>query len=152
LSLSLEHERLWNLDTARRKRLDAIDPLLPALARTLDVRGVFNLVSGIVQSVLPHDRLILTTLSADGRDLIVEAISGEPVHEMPAQFKASYPGYGDEHPEYVLIPDIDEQTEECGAKDGCEQLGVRSFLGIPMHLDSGTAWLLIVSRTPNQYS
>src|SRR5262249_18308728 len=90
--------------------------------------------------------------SADGRDLIVEAISGESVPEMPAQFKASYPGYGDELPEYVLIPDIDEQTEECGAKDGCEQLGVRSFLGIPMHLDSGTARLPIVPRTQNQSS
>jgi DNA-binding NtrC family response regulator len=71
---------------------------------------------------------------------------------MPAQFRASVPGHGDELPEYILIADIDDQTEECGAKDGCVQLGMRSFLGIPMHLDSGTAWLLIVSRTPNQYS
>jgi hypothetical protein len=105
-----------------------------------------------VQSVLPHDRLILTTLSSDGRELIIEASSGEPAPEMPAHFRASVPGQGDELPEYILIADIDDQTEECGAKDGCLRMGMRSFLGIPMHLDSGTAWLMIVSRTPSQYS
>jgi len=60
LTLALEHERLWNLDTARRRRLDAIDSLLPMMAETLDVRGIFNRVSEVVQPVLPHDRLVLT--------------------------------------------------------------------------------------------
>jgi len=152
LSLSLEHERLWSLDVARRRRLDAIDSLLPALAQTLDVRGVFNRVSEIVQPVLPHDRLILTSVSADGRDLIVEASSGEPSPDMPAQFPARPPGDAASPPEYVLIPDIELQPEQCGARSGCKQLGMRSFLGLPMHLDTGVAWILIVSRTPNQYS
>jgi transcriptional regulator with GAF, ATPase, and Fis domain len=152
LSLSLEHERLWSLDVARRRRLDAIDSLLPALAQTLDVRGVFNRVSEIVQPVLPHDRLILASVSADGRDLNVEASSGEPIPEMPDHFPARPPGDASTPPEYVLIPDVDLQPEKCGARSGCRQLGMRSFLGIPMHLDTGTAWILIVSRTPNQYS
>jgi transcriptional regulator with GAF, ATPase, and Fis domain len=152
LSLSLEHERLWSLDAARRRRLDAIDSLLPALARTLDVRGVFNRVSEIVLPVLAHDRLILTTVSADGNDLIVEASSGEPDPEMPTQFPARPPGNPSSPPEYVLIPDTELQPELCGARAGCKQLGMRSFLAIPMHLDTGMAWLLIVSRTPNQYS
>ena len=152
LSLSLEHERLWSLDIARRRRLDAIDSLLPALAQTLDVRGVFNRVSEIVHPVLPHDRLILTSVSADGRDLIVEASSGEPVAEMPGHFPARPPGDSSNPPEYVLIPDVELQPEKCGARSGCGQLGMRSFLAIPMYLDTGTAWILIVSRTPNQYS
>jgi Nif-specific regulatory protein len=152
LSLSLEHERLWSLETSRRRRLDAIDSLLPALARTLDVRGVFNRVSEIVHPVLPHDRLILASVSADGKDLIVEATSGEPVPEMPSHFPARPPGDSSNPPEYVLIPDVDLQPEKCGARSGCHQLGMRSFLAIPMHLDTGTAWILIVSQTPNQYS
>ncbi len=151
LSLSLEHERLWSLDAARRRRLDAIDSLLPALARTLDVRGIFDHVSEIAQPVLPHDKLILTSISPDGRDMVVEAMSGEPLAKMPPRFKA---GAGDcsSLPEYVLIPDTTEQAAPCGARDAAEQIGMRSFLGIPMHLDTGTSWLIIVSRTPGQYS
>src|SRR5204863_254872 len=42
LGLALEHERLWTLDLARRRRLDAVDALLPTLARALDVRAIFN--------------------------------------------------------------------------------------------------------------
>ena len=150
LSLSLEHERLWSLDASRRRRLDAIDSLLPAMAGTLDVRGIFDRVSEIMQPVLPHDRLILTSLSPDRKDLIVEASSGEPVPGMPTRFLPGGPS--DRLPEYVLIPDVDAQPNPSGTMSACRQLGVRSFLGIPMHLEGGTNWLLIVSRTPGQYS
>jgi transcriptional regulator with GAF, ATPase, and Fis domain len=152
LSLSLEHERLWNLDTARRRRLDAIDTLLPALARTLDVRGIFDHVSEIAQPVLPHDRLILTSLSEGSREMVVEAMSGEPLPKMPDRFRAGAPGDCSSMPEYVLIPDTDAPPSPCGARDAAHQIGMRSFLGIPIHLDTGTSWLLIVSRTPGQYS
>jgi transcriptional regulator with GAF, ATPase, and Fis domain len=154
LSLSLEHERLFRLDAERRRRLDAIDSLLPALARTLDVRGIFDNVSEIVQPVLPHDRLILTSLSPDGREMVVEAMSGEPLAKMPPRFKAGRPGgcEGKSVAEYVLISDTADQPDTCGARDMCEQIGMRSFLGIPMHLDTGMSFLKIVSRTPNQYS
>src|SRR5882724_7799343 len=37
LGMALEHERLWTLDLARRRRLDAVDALLPTLAKALDV-------------------------------------------------------------------------------------------------------------------
>ena len=152
LSLSLEHERLFRLDADRRRRLDAIDSLLPAMARTLDVRGTFDRVSEIAQPVLPHDRLILTTLDDEGKNLVVEASSGEPVPGMPAKFRCGNDEDDTELPEYVLVPDVEEQEGGCGARDGCRALGMRSFLGIPMHLDPGTSWLLIVSRTPHQYS
>ena len=152
LSLSLEHERLWSLDASRRRRLDAIDGLLPAMAGTLDVRGVFDRVSEIVNPVLPHDRLILTSLSPDRRELIVEASSGDPSTTMPARFLAKDRADDSPLPEYVLHPDIEDQPESCGAREGCRELGMRSFLGIPLPLDGSTNWLLIVSKTPNQYS
>jgi transcriptional regulator with GAF, ATPase, and Fis domain len=152
LSLSLEHERLWGLDASRRRRLDAIDSLLPAMARTLDLRGIFDRVSEIAQPVLPHDRLVLTSVSADGRELIVEANSGAPLPDLPDQFREGSPCSAAPLPEYVLIPDIEEQEEVCGARDWCRRIGMRSFLGLPMHLDGGTSWLFVVSRTPGQYS
>ena len=153
LSLSLEHERLWSLDVARRARLDAIDSLLPAMARTLDVRGIFNHVSEIVRPVLPHDKLILTSLDPDRGELVVEAASGDPVHGMPACFGAGGAMAQPNTPlEYILIPDVENQPEPCGARSGCLQIGMRSFMGIPLRLDGTSSWLLIVSGTPNQYS
>jgi transcriptional regulator with GAF, ATPase, and Fis domain len=71
---------------------------------------------------------------------------------MPAQFRADARRDATDLPEYVLLPDVEAQPGDCGAREGCRRMGMRSFLGIPMHLDSGTSWLLIVSRTPNQYS
>jgi Nif-specific regulatory protein len=152
LSLSLEHERLWSLDASRRRRLDAIDSLLPALAGTLDVRGVFDRVSEIVQPVLQHDRLILTSRRPNSREMVVEAISGPPLPEMPARFSAGAPDDCSSLPDHVLIPDTEAQPGKCGARDACHAIGMRSFLGIPIHLDTGTSWLIIVSHTPNQYS
>src|SRR6185295_16354318 len=72
LALALEHERLWSLDVARRKRLDAADALLPTLARALDVRDVFNQVSVVVKKALPHDRLMITSLSEDRRRVMID--------------------------------------------------------------------------------
>jgi transcriptional regulator with GAF, ATPase, and Fis domain len=151
LSLSLEHERLWSLDADRRRRLDAIDSLLPTLAGTLDVRGIFTRVSEIVQPVLAHDRLILASRGALDREMVVEAISGGPLPEMPARFSAGVPGDCSALPDHVLIPDTHLQAAPCGVKDTCRKIGMRSFLGIPMHHDSGTSWLLILSHTPDQY-
>jgi len=151
LSLSLEHERLWNLEVMRRRRLDAVDNLLPTMAETLDVRGVFSRVSEIVQPVLPHALLILTSLSEDRRELTVDVSTGDPTSEMPMCFPAASPA-GATAPEYLLVPDIEDVAEPCGARNGCRQLGMRSFLGIPMSLESGTRWLLFLSLNPNQYS
>ncbi|HYV19465.1 MAG TPA: sigma-54-dependent Fis family transcriptional regulator [Verrucomicrobiae bacterium] len=152
LSLSLEHERLASLEGERRRRLDAIDALLPAIAGTLDLRGIFDRVSEIAREVLPHDRLILTSRGVNEREMIVEAVSGEPIPGMPDRFSAGAPGDCTNLPDHVLIPDTDAQPTKCGARDAAHQIGMRSFLGIPMHLDTGTSWLIIVSRTPGQYS
>ncbi len=152
LSLSLEHERLWNLDAARRRRLDAIDKLLPAMAGSLDVRDIFHRVSEIVQPVLAHYRLILTSLSEDGSELIVDTTSGEPMPDMPKRFPARGPSCPQAAPDYVLIPDVETQPDECGARVTCLNLGTRSFLGLPLHLDGATNWLLFVSQVPNEYS
>ncbi len=153
LGLALEHGRLWNLDTERRRRLDAIDSLLSVLAESLDVRGIFNRVSEIVQAVLPHDRLMLTSLSADRRELTVDAVSGEPVSDFPSRMPVGEPGACAPEREYVLIADVEEEREAGSKHCGwCRSHDFRSLLKIPLRLDGGLGSLLFLSRTPRQYS
>jgi Nif-specific regulatory protein len=153
LGLALEHERLWGMETARRRRLDAIDSLLPMMAGTLDVRGIFNRVSETVQTVLPHDRLVLTSLSADRLEVTIDAISGEPVPGLPTRMPAADPPACHQGADYLLIPDVEDQTDACaGPRPGCRQLGIRSLLKIPLRVDGGFGWLLFLSRAPRQYS
>jgi transcriptional regulator with GAF, ATPase, and Fis domain len=153
LALALEHERLFSLETSRRRRLDAIDSLLPMIAGTLDVRGIFNRVSEIVQPVLSHDRLMLTSLSADRSEITVDAISGEPIPDFPTRIPATDPPACYQAAEYVLIPDVEEQLEAGpNPRARCRQLGMRSLLKIPLRIDGGVGWLVFLSRTPGQYS
>jgi transcriptional regulator with GAF, ATPase, and Fis domain len=154
LSLALEHARLFNLDAERRRRLDAIDSLLPAMAGSLDVRAVFNRISEVVQEVLPHDRLVLTSLSADRLEVTVDAISGEPVDRLPAPIKANAKYTKDPQPEYVLIRDVEQEPDDgCGRNAWCRAYGARSLLKLPLRLDGGGLGALIfASKTPRQYA
>src|SRR5437867_1225135 len=154
LSLALEHARLFNLDAARRRRLEAIDSLLPAMAGSLDVRAVFNRVSEVVKPVLPHDRLVLTSLSADRREVTVDAVSGEPLPGLPTRIPVAEKCASDPQPEYVLIPDVEQEPEDgCGRIAWCRAHGTRSVLKIPLRLDGGgIGSLVFASRTPRQYS
>ena len=153
LGLALEHERLFNLEAARRRRLDAIDSLLLTMAGSLDVRDIFNRVSEVVKPVLPHDRLVLTSLSADRREITVDAVSGEPVPGLPTRMPVPAKPISDPPPEYVLIRDVEEEPDDgCGRNAWCRAHGTRSVLKIPLRLDGGLGSLIFASRTPREYS
>ena len=154
LGLALEHERLWNLDTERRRRLDAVDALLPLLANVLDVREVFHQISDVVKPVLDHDLLVLSSLSADRTVFTVDALSGEPAPELWAPMPVSEADLQNHAYEPVLIPDVEaepvEDSERCRK---CRVLGVRSLLKIPLRLDGGyIGSLIFLSQTPGRYS
>jgi GAF domain-containing protein len=153
VGLALEHERLWTLDVTRRRRLDAIDALLPAIAQALDVRAIFNQVSTIVRPVLAHDRLMLASLSEDRRTITVDALSGEPVPDLSRTAAAPEACSGQQALEPEVVPDIEADTH---SKDRCERariLGVRAMLRIPMRLTDGRIGaLLFLSKTPGVYS
>jgi hypothetical protein len=51
------------LDT---ERLEAFHDLLPALARTLDVRDIFQHLSRVAARIVPHDEANLGLLADDG--------------------------------------------------------------------------------------
>src|SRR5262245_32045514 len=65
VTLALAHEKIASAWRERRKRRDALESLLPALARTLDVREVFAQVAEIAQRIIPHDYLSFGLLSED---------------------------------------------------------------------------------------
>jgi transcriptional regulator with GAF, ATPase, and Fis domain len=151
VGLALEHERLWTLDLARRRRLDAVDALLPTLAKALDVRAIFNQVSAVVQPVLAHDRLMLASLSADRRTITVDALSGEPVPDISRPTSAPTECTESDDLEPEVVADLEAAPEE----DRCSKsrlLGVRSLLRVPMRLPDGRAGALVfLAKKPNAY-
>ena len=155
LGLALEHERLWNLDAERRRRLDAIDGLLLAMAPVLDVRAVFQQISSMVQRVLPHDRLMLTTLSADRSVVTMDALTGEPVPDLPTSSPADACSGMPEGADYEIVQDIevDEPEEETVCRRIADLLRVRSGLRIGLALEDGRVGALcFLSTTPRRYS
>jgi transcriptional regulator with GAF, ATPase, and Fis domain len=153
LSLALEHERLWSLDEARRRRLDSVDALLPTLAKALDVREVFNQVSAVVKPVLPHDRLVLASLSADRLTITLDAVSGEPVPDLSRTKPAPQECSGEDAMEPEVVADLDAEPVSEARCERARALGVRSLLRIPMVLTDGRLGsLLFLSKAPNVYS
>jgi transcriptional regulator with GAF, ATPase, and Fis domain len=75
VAAALEHERLWTEEHRRRQRGDAIECLLPTLAKSMDIREIFRQISEVSQDVIPHDIVGLSFLSADGKTLPVYALS-----------------------------------------------------------------------------
>jgi len=89
-----EPELLAGAERERRRRADALEALLPALAQALDVRDVFHQVSGIAQEIVPHDLLELGLLSDDRSHARVYAVSDggsvdEPEFALPELIRSS---------------------------------------------------------------
>ena len=150
--LAIEHERLWNLDTVQRHRMDAIDSLLLTMADSIDIREIFDRVSKVVSPVLSHDRMVLIAPTADGRRVRVEAVSGEPIPDVPDTLPAH---------EHLLNPELAFEIYvdlDSLAPDDSEtirlarKLGIHSALRIPLRMDTGGLGALVfVSRVPNLY-
>lgn len=59
LALGFSLERVWRVDVARRLRLEMLETVLPALARTLDPLEAFDEVAAAVGRIIPNDGLAL---------------------------------------------------------------------------------------------
>ncbi len=162
LGLALEHERLWNLDAERRRRLEVLDQLLLTMAPVLDVREIFNQLSAVVQPVLPHDRLALASYSADRRLLTFDALSGEPVPDFPLGFSMDGKQKRAAHDtDEEVIEDVEALPEAAGVPPEAaaahrrlgRALGTRSLLRISLRLEGGLVGeLAFISQTPGRYS
>ena len=152
VGLALEHERLWTLDLARRRRLDAVDALVPTLAQALDVREIFNQVSAVVKPLLRHDRLLLTSLSPDAKTVSIDAVSGEPVPELTC-CAAAPSGYAAQVTQAEIVRDTETEPQPGDRRERARLLGVRSLIRMPLRLADGyLASLLFVAKEPASYS
>jgi len=154
VGLALEHERLWGLDAERRRRLDVLDELLLTMAPVLDVREIFNQVSAVVQPVLPHDRLALVSYSDDHRQFTVDAVTGEPVPDLPLTVSTDGKPKSALEADEMVVPDV-EAIPARGEdhKRLSRTLGMRSLLKISLRLDGGLVGALVfISQTPDKYS
>ena len=77
LSAALEHERRAVDERERLRRHRELEALVPALASALDLREVFEQVSGIARRVIPHDRMTLGLLSDDRTENRLWAVTGD---------------------------------------------------------------------------
>jgi transcriptional regulator with GAF, ATPase, and Fis domain len=135
LGSSLEHERLALLELARLRRRDALDQLLFTLAETLDVRDVFGRISAVARVVLPHDRLVLTSLHEDGRSVRVEALTGEVPPGLPESFELSPFELNRRERDSELIRDALDELDPATPRAGwLAALHVRSVLRVPVRL------------------
>jgi transcriptional regulator with GAF, ATPase, and Fis domain len=152
LSLAVEHDRLWSLDAARRRRLEALDGLLPAMARALTVSETFDQVSAVVAPVLSHDRLLLLSHSGGRWAVMADACSAEAA--AAGQAEGGWPCEGQlcegaEPSAEDLILDF-EAHEDRRWRERC---GSGSLLRIALHPEGGRAGALVfISKTPGQYT
>ena len=84
LAAALEHERMWNEERRRRERGDALESLLPTLAKSMDIREIFQQISEVSQDVIPHDFVGVTFLSPDGKIMPVYVLSEGRMDHLPA--------------------------------------------------------------------
>src|SRR5258706_15580177 len=55
VAVALQHDRLFREERERRRRSEALESLLPTLAKGVDIRDVFDQLSPGVGGIPPHD-------------------------------------------------------------------------------------------------
>jgi two-component system response regulator FlrC len=139
VTIAISHQRMAEEargTAALRERADnllMLDDLLAALTGVLDVREVFDRVSVIVQKVLPHDAMTVTSVLESGDRIRIHAISG--FTDFPASFEAPLP-----EPELLTEPwefrIIDDFGNDARYADSpTVKAGMQSVLGLPVRLE-----------------
>ena len=130
--LAEERERRAKLQ-ARTTNLETLDELLCALTGVLSLREVFDRVSNIAQTVLPHDALSVLLLTDDPHVVRVYAVRGfgdiTGVVEAPLRGSNLASSTWD----HRLIDDLTADPEYAGSHS--VRLGHRSALLVPIRID-----------------
>jgi transcriptional regulator with GAF, ATPase, and Fis domain len=152
IALSLSHQRLVEEAheheelAARTANLELLDGLLIALTDSGELPQLFDRISEIAKTVLPHDMLALPVLLPDGRHARVYANSGgtspfPDVVEAPPVFATGRDW------EFDLIDDLPLHPEQRNLT--ATKLGYRSALRVPIRLeDRLVAALAFLSFAP----
>ena len=138
LSAALEHERLAEEEQKRLRRHRELEALGPALASALDVREVFDQVSGIARRVLPHEKMTLGLLSDDRTENRLWAIAGDR-----SWAPETYPIPESERAQMDLDHQIVADVETDLPADSSRRAillgaGLRSSLRVPIRLEGRT--------------
>ena len=139
MAMALSHEDLAEEREQRAKlqarttNLETLDELLCALTGVLSLREVFDRVSNIAQTVLPHDALSVLLLTDDPHMVKVYAVRGfgdiTGVVEAPLRGSNLATSAWD----HRLIDDLTADPEYAGSHS--VRLGHRSALLVPIRID-----------------
>jgi transcriptional regulator with GAF, ATPase, and Fis domain len=176
VAAALEHERMWSEEHRRRQRGDALERLLPTLARSLDIREIFDQISRDAQEVIPHDLVSVLFLSDDGKYMPIYALSdGGLVDHLPAPpmlpgrlqaMKAGYFIMRDMIPidpsrrlvrQTTLTPLGETPLQEVEVDPArywlVEEKHIRSYLAVPIRAQGGeiAGVMMFGSRRPYAY-
>ena len=156
LALALEHEKLFRMERERRRRSEALEALLPALAKALDVREVFDQLSRAATAILPHDRMLLAFFDEDARGVRIHAYSGPELAGLPEVLPLAAEEWGRREESEIVAdarhyhaarspagdPKLAARKDELLREDG-----IRSFLRVPIRLEGKVVGaLLFLSR------
>jgi transcriptional regulator with GAF, ATPase, and Fis domain len=119
--------------------LDAFHDLLPALARALDVRDIFQHLSTVASRIVPHDEANLALLTEDRSQFRLYASTRDGVPEVVCRGKDCPIGEADEPQVLDAVP-------------GPER-GLRSGLSVPVRIDDQLVGVFaLFSGRPRAYS
>jgi Nif-specific regulatory protein len=173
-TLAVEHDQLQTLVSERRRRSEALEALLPTLARALDVQTVFSQISEVTREVLAHDYLSVGLVTSDGALRFHASSLGEGVPRL-REYRPST-DFGRASLEwdfyiardYTVLPDnsvrvtyLDPETRRPVSREfkpnpelltSYTKRGVRSELRVPIWLQTErVGYLFFTSRRPNMY-
>jgi transcriptional regulator with GAF, ATPase, and Fis domain len=129
IALALQHERLFEIERKRRERTDALQALLPALSKALDVREVIDQLSAAAETILPHDRMVVGLFDQEKKKFRIHAISGGNLPELPEAFEIA-----PEEPRNATenIGDVQAMGLPPERLAFLGKLGVQSLLRVPL--------------------
>jgi two-component system response regulator FlrC len=136
------------------RRLKAVDDLLAALTGVLDVREVFDRVSEISRTVLPHDALILGRVTPDRQGIRVWAHSAIPEGvAVPDVVPLPDPDILNRDWDFMLLDDITADERLRRTHHPLVTFGIRSVLRVPLKEEGViVGGLNFVSFQPGVYS
>ncbi len=121
------------------EQLDAFHELLPALARALDVRDIFDHLSTVASRIVPHDEANLALITDDESQFRLYASTREGAPEMVCRGQDCPIGDAMEPQVFDAVP-------------GPER-GLRSGLSVPVKIgDRMVGVFALFSREPHAYS
>jgi transcriptional regulator with GAF, ATPase, and Fis domain len=162
-------------ENERRRRTEAVEALLPTLARALDVRAVFKQVSAVAQAALPHVFLGLGLIDEKKGTLRVFATS-DPLPEselpelpLPASLQEEHQADYLIFQHLTLVPETHSARSRLHRPNATEfppfemeldrfrydmfaAKGVQCVMRVPVRIgDTLVAFLMLAAAEPEQY-